>query len=429
MDAYFDIFSGISGNMVLGALIDLGLDPLELKQELNKLGISDEFELTVNKVKKMGIGGTYVEVELLDNESHHSQPQAHSEDSKEKHDHKHNHNHQDTQQDHKHDHQHHGRSLSDIEKMINNSSLSNKIKKKSKDIFNNLARAEAKIHGTEIEEIHFHEVGAVDAIVDIVGAVIGIELLGIDNIYASRLNTGTGFVRCDHGQMPVPAPATMELLQGVPIYSTGINKELVTPTGAAIITTLALNFGSKLEMKINQTSYGDGSYDLDIPNLLRVNTGQINTQKKTQKNDIKIIEANIDDMNPEFYDYIMDKLFAAGALDVYYTPIHMKKNRSGIKFNVLADSDNTEKIIDIMLTESTTLGVRIIDNIQRSCLNRKTKTVPTPWGEARVKIALKNDKIVNIAPEYEDCKKIAEREGIPLKKIYQVLKENINLSM
>ncbi|MEJ6952340.1 nickel pincer cofactor biosynthesis protein LarC [Natronospora cellulosivora (SeqCode)] len=288
MDAYFDMFSGISGNMVLGALIDLGLNLEDLNNELDKLGLSDEYRINVKKVIKQGISASYVDVELLDeiNKANHT-PHPHS--NAHKHNHGHEHVHEQEYEDeyehthkcvhdHKHEHSHehsHGRNLSDINKIIDKSSLDIDIKKKSKAIFLRLAEAEAKIHGTTIEEIHFHEVGAVDAIVDIVGSVIGLNILGVENVYASKINTGTGFVNCQHGKMPVPAPATMEILKNVPVYSTGIRNELVTPTGAAIITTLAKGFLERPEMKIESSAYGAGSHDLEIPNLLRINLVQI----------------------------------------------------------------------------------------------------------------------------------------------------------
>lgn len=254
MEAYFDMFSGISGNMVLGALFDLGLKQEEFEEELNKLGLSDEYNIEIKQVKKEGIGGTYVNVELLKNQAQH-----HLEDG--------------------HHHHHHGRNLSEIEGIIDNSTLTEGVKEKCKSIFNKLAEAEAGIHGVGIDEIHFHEVGAVDAIVDIVGSVIGLDLLGIKKIYGSKINTGQGFVKCAHGLMPVPAPATMELLTGVPVFSTGIENELVTPTGAAIITTLAEEFGVRPEMTIINTGYGAGYYDLSIPNLLRISLGKTSKKK------------------------------------------------------------------------------------------------------------------------------------------------------
>ena len=286
MDVYFDIFSGISGNMVLGALIDLGLNWEELNAELDKLGLSDEYELRVKEIDKKGITATYVDVKLKGgHHSHHvhENNNCNNKSTNEAHKENNEHNQQnDNSTQHNNDHTN-SRKLSDIERLINKSDLSSNIKQKSKQIFLNLAEAEAKIHNKKTEEIHFHEVGAVDAIVDIVGSVIGLDLLGIEKIYASRVNTGTGFVECDHGKLPVPAPATMELLQEVPLYSTGINKELVTPTGAAIITTLADGYGFRPEMKIEKTGYGAGSYNLEIPNLLRINMGEIISQKKKKR--------------------------------------------------------------------------------------------------------------------------------------------------
>jgi len=272
MDAYFDIFSGISGNMVLGALLELGLDLDSLEEELEKLGLSDEYKIEVEKVLKEGIGGTHVEVKLI--EHHHEHEHDHEHEHNHEHEHDHHHHHH-------HDH-HHGRHLDDINKLIEESSLSESIKEKSKAIFLKLAKAEAKIHGKDLNEIHFHEVGAVDAIVDIVGSVIGLELLGVERIIASRLHIGTGFVHCAHGKMPVPAPATMEILEGLPVYSTGIESELVTPTGAAIIATLAEEFTNRPEMEIKKTGYGAGTRELEIPNLLRINLGHFKSKKKVK---------------------------------------------------------------------------------------------------------------------------------------------------
>ena len=277
MNAYFDIFSGISGNMVLGALVDLGLDLKEWKKELAKLGLEDEYNIQTEKTEKHGIGGTYLQVKLVEHNHHHDHEHNHEDGHHHDHDHSHNHNHE-----HSHSHDSHGRNLTDIRKIIDDSNLSKSVKEKSKEIFLNLAKAEAKIHGSDINEIHFHEVGAVDAIVDIVGSVLGLEMLGVDKIFASKLHIGNGFVECDHGKMPVPAPATMELLADTPIYSEGIEAEMVTPTGAAIITTLAEKFGPRDEMKIIKSGYGAGTWDLPIPNLLRINLIE-ETQEKGQK--------------------------------------------------------------------------------------------------------------------------------------------------
>ncbi|MFW5985750.1 MAG: nickel pincer cofactor biosynthesis protein LarC [Halanaerobiales bacterium] len=393
MDAYFDLYSGISGNMVLGVLLDLGLDKNRFKEELKKLGLDDEYTLKIEQIQKQGIVGTYVKVNLHDNEHHSHQGKDH----------------------------HHGpaRGLEDIKKIIDSSSLATGVKEKSKKIFENLARAEAKVHGSSLEKIHFHEVGAVDAIVDIVGSVIGLELMEIKRIYASRVNTGTGFVNCQHGRIPVPAPATMELLQGVPVHATGIEQELVTPTGAAIITTLAEDFGYRPEMVVERTGYGAGSRELEIPNLLRVNLGRI--QEKKSREYINRIETNIDDMNPEFYDYIQQKLFQAGALDVYLTSIQMKKNRPAIKLSVLCEKKYTDQLIEIVLTETSSLGIRIEKDIERICLDRRIVEVTTPWGEARVKLAYRGQELMNIAPEYEDCRNLAAKSNLPIKKIYSYI--------
>jgi len=383
MDAYFEMFSGISGNMVLGALIDLGLDPKSLESELNKLGLQNEYEIKIEKVSRSHIGGTYVDVHL---------------------------------HDHEHDHDHHGRNLEDINKIIETSELSRTIKEKSKTIFLNLAKAEAKVHRTEINEIHFHEVGAVDAIVDIVGSVTGLELLGIDRIYASSINTGQGYVMAAHGKLPVPAPATMELLKNVPTYSSGTEKELTTPTGAAIITSLSTYFGPKPLMRVEKVGYGAGTYEIEIPNLLRINVGNVEQGSKK----MKVVETNIDDMNPQFYEYIMEKLFEKGALDVYFTPIQMKKNRPATKISVIVDAENLFKINEILLKETTTLGVRIFD-IEREIVDRKIKEVETQFGKVKVKVGILDGKTVNIAPEYEECKKIAKEKGLPIKTVYQIL--------
>lgn len=457
MDAYFDMFSGISGNMVLGALLDLGLDLDDLLRELDKLGLSSEYKINTKKVVKEGITGTYVDVELLklDVHNHKEDDHKHKDDCRHQHgkhicEHKeivHNHiedshenrgehSHQDTDnsnhnhsESHGHNHQH-GRNLTDINQIIDKSTLSVNVKEKSKNIFLNLAIAEAKIHGTDIDKIHFHEVGAVDAIVDIVGSVIGMELLKIERVFASRVHTGTGFVKCQHGKMPLPAPATMELLSGVPIYSSGIKSELVTPTGAAIITTLAESFASRPDMEIKVTGYGAGSRDLEIPNLLRVNIGRINpdnlfeqdnVKKKYNQDNLTILETNIDDMNPEYYQHIIEKLLANGALDVYLTPIQMKKNRPAIKLNVLIDSKTVEvleKSLDIIFKESSSLGIRIYENVTRVSLDREVEKVQTPWGEVRIKKAYLGGKLINSTPEYEDCKQIADKRKLPLIDIY-----------
>lgn len=387
MDAYFDIFSGISGNMVLGALVDAGLSLDALKEELSKLGLEGEYEIISKKVLKNGISGTYVNVQL---------------------------------KEHDHEHGHHHRHLNDIYEIIDSSDLSKSVKEKAKEIFLHLAKAESKMHGVELDEVHFHEVGAVDAIVDIVGSVIGIELLGIKRIKASPVHVGRGFVKSAHGKIPIPAPATMELLEGIPVYSIGIEAELTTPTGAAIITTLAESFGPRPYMLINKTAYGAGTRDLEIPNLLRINLGEF-LESNFNIDFVNIVETNIDDMNPQFYDTVMEKLFKVGALDVFITPVQMKKNRPGSTLTVLCPDESTEKIVNVLLSETTTLGVRILQRIQRFSLEREIKTVDTPWGQVRVKIAKNKSEILNVAPEYEDCKKISLEHNVPLKDIYNTV--------
>ena len=389
MDAYFDIFSGISGNMILVALFDLGLELEGFKEQLAGLGLDEEFELKVEKTRRQGIAGTLVEVVLLENSK--TAP---------------------------------ARNLTAIKEIIASSTLSETVKKKSQDIFTCLAQAEAKIHDSSQEEIHFHEVGAVDAIVDIVGSVLGLEMLGIENIRSSRVHTGTGFVDCQHGTLPVPAPATLEILQEVPIYSRGLETELVTPTGAAIIKTLARDFSPRKNMTIKKTGYGAGSKDLSIPNLLRVNLGYFSEEKLErggrEATEVEVLEANIDDMNPEFYDHVMEELFQQGALDVYLTPIQMKKGRPALKLSVLAREKDRNNLLDVILKETTSLGVRIISDISRVCLERKLDLVSTPWGKVAVKIAFRGGEIINVAPEYEDCLEIARENSLPLKKIYQI---------
>lgn len=388
MDAYFEMFSGISGNMILGALIDLGLDPEALENELKKLGLEDEYEIKIEKVSRSHIGGTYVDVKL----------KGHEHEEHEEHHHEH----------------HHGRNLEDINEIIEKSDLSKNVKEKSKAIFLNLAKAESKVHRVDIDEIHFHEVGAVDAIIDIVGSVTGMELLGIDKIYASAINTGQGYVMAAHGKLPVPAPATAEILKNVPIYSSGTEKELTTPTGASVITTLSSYFGPRPIMKVERIGYGAGTYEIEMPNLLRISVGKV--EKSTNR--IKIVEANIDDMNPQFYDYVMEKLFENGALDVYFTPIQMKKNRPATKISVIVSDENLEKVNKVLLEQTTTLGVRIID-AEREILDRKTEEMTTQWGKIRIKLGMINGKTVNFAPEYDDCKRIAKETNVPLKEIYQ----------
>ncbi len=422
---YFDCFSGISGDMVLGAVVDAGVDTEELTAELSKLNIDGEFRLSFEKSTKHGITGTKAVVET----------------------------HDDTHQDnHNHSHQHtHGpsRHLSDIIDLMDASQLQPNLCDKINHIFDRLAEAEAKVHNREKSKVHLHEVSGIDSIVDIVGSVIGLDLLGIEQVYASPLSLGRGFVRCAHGMMPVPVPGTMELLQGIPIRQTDIPKELVTPTGAAIITTVAEDFGVMPNMTIDTIGYGAGTRDLESqPNLLRICIGKKQTSSNTLNNNvtiaansethltdndevnlsfndnIEIIETNLDDMTPEIYGYVMEKLFENGALDVFFTPILMKKGRPAIQISVLSPSNMRDTLIRVLLTETTTFGVRVY-NADRVILDRDYVEIDTEWGHVRAKRGYLNGILIKTVPEYEDCKLIAEENGIPIQSVYQAAYKKI----
>ncbi len=376
--AYFDCFAGVSGDMILGALVDAGVALGDLKTELDKLKL-DGFDLTAKKVVKNGITGTHVEV--ITEESH-----AH-------------------------------RHLKDIEEIIDQSDLALDLKDKSKRVFQTLAKAEAKVHNTTPDKIHFHEVGALDAIVDIVGSVIGLSLLGTDIVVASRIHVGTGFVECQHGKIPVPAPATIEILKGAPLFSTGIEAELTTPTGAAILKTLAKGFGPLPAMNVDCTGYGAGSRDLEIPNLLRLVVGTaIGSAYLTDQ--VILIETNVDDMNPEILGYVTERVMEHGALDVWLTPINMKKNRIGAKLSVLASVADADSLVDIVFAETTTLGVRM-QPMERRKLAREVRIVHTRYGDIKTKVSLSDGKVRHASPEYEDCKAVARREGVPLMEVYE----------
>jgi uncharacterized protein (TIGR00299 family) protein len=381
--AYFDCFSGISGDMTLGALVDLGLDSELLKNELAKLKL-EGYKISFDRTEKHGIAGTKIHVELT--------------------------NHAD------HDH-HHSRNLNDICQLIEASDLSGDVKAKSIAIFVRLGEAEARVHGTTIDKVHFHEVGAVDSIVDIVGSVIGITALGIEKIYSSSLSLGRGFARSSHGIIPIPAPATLELLKDIPVRRTEIESELVTPTGAAIISTLADGFGPAPEMVVEKIGYGAGGRDLaEQPNLLRISLG---TAKYNYESDtVKVIETNIDDMSPQIYDLLIDKLLGMGALDVFLTPIVMKKSRPAVMLTALVDSPHLQEVCDCILTETTTLGVRIYE-ADRKKLSREIIEVETEYGKVRVKLGKIGDQVIKILPEYEDCKRLAKEKNVPIMKIQQ----------
>lgn len=374
--------------MLLGALLHAGLPEEILRKNLSLLPVHG-YDLIIEKVNKCGISAIYVDVKL----DHH---------------------------DH-HDHHHH-RHLSNIFQIIDDSQLKQKIKDDSKKIFLLLAEAEAKVHGVTVEEIHFHEVGAVDAIIDIVGTAIGLDYLGIQAIYTSTLQVGKGFVKCCHGLMPIPAPATAELLKNIPYYNGEIDKELVTPTGAAVVSALGTGHGTMPVNFISKTiAYGAGTWDLEIPNVLRMHVGEI-TGVESRSTKTFVIEANIDDLNPQVYPYVMDKLLEVGAFDVWLTPIVMKKNRSATMLSVLASDSIFDQVITILFEQTSTIGLRYYAT-ERKMAIREIIEVTVPWGKARVKVSAYDGKVCSITPEYEDCRIIADSYKIPLKKVQQIILE------
>lgn len=374
---YLDCFSGVSGNMMLGVLLDLGLPEERLRAMLAALPI-EGYELLTKRVEKQGISAVYADVKLTKR-------------------------------------QHHHRHLPDILQIIESADLPAAVKETASAIFQKLAKAEAKVNNTTVDDIHFHEVGAVDAIIDVVGTSFGLYELGIDSLYASKLHAGAGFVKCDHGLMPVPAPATAELLQGIPWYGGDIKRELVTPTGAAIVSTLAKGFGAMPERFVSQKiGYGAGSWDLDIPNVLRGIWGQI----QPRQDELLVIESNIDDMNPQDYAPAMDKLFEAGAFDVWLTPILMKKSRPANMISVLAPASLLDAVAAVLLQETTSIGVRYRP-VERVIASRSALTVETAWGAVRVKISRHEGKVCQITPEYEDCLRLSRETNEPVRIIRQ----------
>ncbi len=382
--AYFDCFSGISGNMVLGALLDAGLELDALKKALAELKISG-YEIETQKIQKRDISATLTSVKT-------------EKDGVKRH-------------------------LGDVLDIIHGSALPEDIKDKAGAIFTRLAEAEAKVHGVNIEEIHFHEVGGLDAIVDIVGSVIGLKIMGIEDVYSSPLHLGRGFVKCAHGLLPVPSPATMELVKGVPTYGRDIEAELTTPTGAAIITTLAKEFIRAPMMEVEAIGYGAGHRDLPLPNLLRISIGEASesTGQGYEEDVVTLIEANIDDMNPELYEHVMGRLNKKGALDVFLTPIQMKKSRPAVKLSTIVREADLRGVLDVFFEETTTLGVRFSE-VRRKKLSRISIDVETEYGMVRVKVGKLGDVVKNVSPEYEDCQRIALQLGIPLKDVYEAAK-------
>jgi len=423
--AYFDCFSGASGDMILGALVDAGLSLEHLTGELAKLNLS-HYHIAAKKVVKQGLGGTQMLIDL-ERDRHFEVGHHHEEGF---HNHHHNHHHG-RHQDHHHDHhshrghecqrppRHEHRNFHDIKNLIEASPLDEAVKHQSLQIFTRLAEAEAQVHRTSIEQIHFHEVGALDSIIDVVGAAIGFQALGIEKIYCSPLEVGSGTVVCAHGTLPVPAPATLELIKGKPVYSSGVQGELLTPTGAAILTTLAAAFGAMPAMTVEASGYGAGTLDTHGPNLLRVSIGEAaETAQGFQVERAAVIETNIDDMNPQLYDYLIQKMLDMGALDVFLAPIQMKKNRPGTLVSVICQVEAVEKFAEFLLQETTTIGLRWrVDH--RLKADRSMRTVETRYGPVRFKVAHLGDQTVNISPEYEDCKRLALEKSLALRDVME----------
>ena len=409
---YFDCFSGISGDMTIAALLDLGINKDAFLAELKKINI-DEYEVEIKNGLKKGISGTDFTVHLhTDKHNHHEHEHEHG------HDHHHNHHHHHAPEIHEHVHEPkkthdhaHSRNLHDIYHIIDSSSLKAAVKEMSKKIFMEVAVAEAKIHAKTIDEVHFHEVGAVDSIVDIIGAAICIDMLQVDEIHCSEINLGSGFVHCEHGIFPVPAPATLEILKGVPVYSKNAKKELTTPTGAAILKAVCSEYGVSPEFTIDKIGYGLGKRDMETPNVLRVILGL-----KKKVSELVILETNIDNMNPEIYSYLFPKLLDNRALDVFVTPILMKKNRPANMLSVLCSEGEAAQLEEILFVETTTLGIRKY-KVERDELERRFEKVETPYGLVTVKYAYKNGELLKFAPEFEDCRRIAEEKQLPLVQV------------
>ena len=434
--AYLDCFSGMSGDMFLGALVDAGVPVRLLEETVAALNVGARLE--ISRVERSGISATKVDVyvggekelprevywEQKGHSHAHDHPHTHGHDHEHVHLREHNYSeskeHSPAAASTSHQHEH-GRGLKEIREVIRSSKIAESAKQTAIAIFETLGAAEAKIHNTDIEKIHFHEVGAVDAMVDIVCAAVGSEALAVDEFICSSLNVGGGTVKCAHGTFPVPAPATVELLKGAPVYSSGIQLELVTPTGAAIVKTLCKRFSSFPEMKIDKTGYGAGSRDLPgHANVVRLTVGEAQSEfaAKTSEQTITVLEANIDDLNPQVFGYVMDRLLEEGALDAFGIPVQMKKNRPGMLLTVLCRPQDAGKLTNLILSETTTLGVRRREE-RREVLARKLVTVSTRWGDVRLKVASMNGTITNYAPEYDDCRRIAVEHHVPLKNVMQ----------
>ena len=380
---YFDIIGGISGDMTLASLLDLGVPKGIFLQELNKLNMDNEFEIVINYKYENNIKGTNVNVITKEQHCH--------------------------------------RNLIDVYDIIDNSRLNNNIKERAKEIFMIVAKAEAKVHGTTIDKIHFHEVGAIDSIVDIVGSCILLDLLNIDKVYSTSVPLGSGFIQCAHGVIPAAAPATVEILKNIPVKFNHVKGECTTPTGAAIIKTICDEFVDELDFNTKKIGYGVGHKKFEKPNILRVALAQEDEHNEV----VYEIVANIDDMSSEIYSYLFEKIMDEGALDVFTESIFMKKNRPAYKISILTKKKDLNKFIKLLLTETSTFGVRYKE-YNRAKLDRKFIEVDTIYGKVKVKLGYYNNKLIKLKPEYEQCKLISKTLNIELREVYNEINKSIN---
>ena len=387
--AYFDLIAGASGDMIMGALVDSGLVIESLRQGLSALRL-DDFQLKVQQVSKNGFRATKIDVVVKDDV-----PERH---------------------------------LSEIQAIITNSDLPNSIQEKANNIFHRLGEVEAHIHGSSLENVHLHELGGVDTIVDVVGVLVGLEALGIQRIITSPVPLGRGFIKGAHGQIPLPAPATAALLKGFPVVGVDLQVETVTPTGAVLLTSLSNDFGPIPPLQLETIGYGAGGRDLPIPNLIRLFIGEYQEENQASLCSLVMLDTNIDDMNPEIYNFLLDRLFESGALDVFFTPIQMKKNRPATRLQVLAKPRDSYAMRKIIFEETSTLGIRQ-QLVERFALERETRKVETAYGPVRVKIAHLGNQKTKFAPEFEDCCKIAQDKNIPLQKVYLAAETAVQASL
>lgn len=377
---YFDCFAGASGDMILGALVSVGVDEHVLIDRLKLLNVGG-WQIDFDRVDRSGIGATYARVQTA--------------------------------------HEHHHRHLADILKIIYDSGLSDRVKDRAARIFSRLAEAESRVHNEPIEKIHFHEVGALDAIIDVCGAAIGFDLLGVDTFVCSSLRVGTGMTEMAHGRFPIPPPAVAELLKGKTIYAGDIEGEFVTPTGAAIITTVCEQFGTMPSMRIEASGYGAGTRNhKDFPNVLRLFLGETEAETAAGDESLLMIETNIDDMSPQLFGHVMDRAFELGARDCFLTPVQMKKNRPGVLVSILCQPEEREKFLQMLFAETTTIGARSYE-VMRRALRRETVTVVTQFGPIDVKVAHTQNGVGNAAPEFEQCRAAAQNAGVALREVQE----------